>query len=287
LTPIDFSKKRGGMKRLYSLTIALFSSSFTALTVMAGPESLPSGKEMKSVVPVPDCDYTWRGFYVGLNLGYGLGNADTQFDPLPDPATFVFLEPQSHDADPGGVVGGGQVGFNWQIKRWLVIGAEADFQGSGMDGSKTISPVNSITGAPTPGLDGFLFTRERTDWFGTVRGRIGFTPWCRLLIYGTGGLAFGNVHYSGESFFSAGGAFITHPASFDRTSVGWTAGGGLEYALTHHWSLKCEYLYYDLGDQSATGPELTNGITPNPFYAVRYNWETTANIVRAGVNFKF
>lgn len=256
----------------------------------AGPEALPSGKEMKEVAPAPapTCGYTWTGFYIGLNVGYGWGNADTRFDPLPDPATFFLLEPQTHDADPDGVIGGGQIGFNWQWNKWFVVGAEADFQGSGMDGSKTVSPLFDINGGMPPDQIGSsLFTRERTDWFGTVRGRIGFSPWCRLLIYGTGGLAYGNVHYAADTFYSfSDDVVLTHPVSFDRTSVGWTAGGGLEYALTHHWSVKVEYLYYDLGHHSATGLEFANG-APAPPFAVHYNWETTANIVRGGLNFKF
>jgi outer membrane immunogenic protein len=258
---------------------------------LAGPESLPtSGKEMKEVAPapVPSCDFSWTGFYIGLNVGYGWGNADTSFDPLPDPATFFLLQPQTQDAEPDGVIGGGQIGFNWQWKRWLVLGAEADFQGSDMDGTRTVGPLFDILGGmPVDAVDSFLFTRERTDWFGTVRGRIGVTPWCRLLVYATGGLAFGNVHYAADTFYTFNTpTVLTHAVSFDRTSAGWTVGGGLEYALTHHWSIKAEYLYYDLGDHSATGLEIANG-APSPPFAVHYNWETTANIVRGGLNFKF
>lgn len=271
------------MKQLITLTIRLFASCVLAITSFAGPESLPSGKEMKQVVPLaPACDFSWTGFYVGVNVGYGWGNADTRFDPEPDAATFEFLLPQKHDAEPDGVIGGGQVGFNYQW-RWLVFGAEADFQGSDMEGRKTVSPVTEFS---TFVPDSSLFTREETDWFGTLRARIGFRPFCRLLVYGTGGLAYGNVHYEADAFFSNRFGVFTHPVSFDETNVGWTAGGGLEYALTHHWTIKFEYLYYDLGDQSATGIEFVNGAASPPF-AVHYNWESTANTVRGGLNFKF
>ena len=285
LTQSEFFTKEEAMKQLNLLIAALFTSCLLALTAVAGPEALPSGKEMKEVAPAPPpgCDYSWTGFYIGLNVGYGWGNADTRFDPLPDPVTFFDLEPQTHDAEPDGVIGGGQIGYNYQWN-WLVVGAEADFQGSDMEGSKTTGPFDNIAGVPQ--TDSFLFTRERTDWFGTVRGRIGFTPWCRLLVYGTGGLAYGDVHYAADSVYFPGGATFTHPASFDRTNVGWTAGGGLEYALTRHWSIKAEYLYYDLGDHGATGVEFQNGVAA-PAFAVHYNWETTANIVRGGLNFKF
>lgn len=272
----------------FPLTLALLIVG-GAIT-LAGPEALPSGKEMKEVAPAPapSCDYTWTGFYVGLNVGYGWGNAETRFDPLPDAATFFLLVPQTHDADPDGVIGGGQVGFNWQWNKWLVFGAEADFQGSDMDGTKTAGPLFDILGGmPPDAVSSFLSTQEGTDWFGTVRGRIGFTPLCRLLIYATGGLAYGNVHYAADTFYVFNTpTILTHAVSFDRTSAGWTVGGGLEYALSHHWSLKAEYLYYDLGDHSATGLEIANGV-PSPPFAVHYNWDTTGNIVRGGLNFKF
>src|SRR4051794_13678074 len=193
------------MKQPTLLTGALFTSCILAATAVAGPEALSSGKEMKEVVPAPvvTCDYSWTGFYVGFNVGYGWGNAETSFDPLPDPAAFFVLQPQAHDAEPDGIIGGGQVGFNWQWNKWVVFGAEADFQGSDMNGSKTVSPLFDINGGMPPDqLDSFLVTQERIDWFGTVRGRIGFTPWCRLLIYGTGGLAYGDVHYAANTFYT-------------------------------------------------------------------------------------
>jgi outer membrane immunogenic protein len=271
----------------FALTLAfLFVGSALAF---AGPEGLPSGKEMKEVAmaPAPGCDYRWTGFYIGLNAGYGWGDADTRFDPLPSPGAFNLAPATLHNVDPSGLIGGGQVGFNWQMNNWFLVGAEADFQGSDMEGSETQSPLLNLAGTPANGNpNSFRFSRERTDWFGTVRGRIGFTPWCRLLIYGTGGLAYGNIHYAADTNLDPGVRSLVAPASFDRTSVGWTAGGGLEYALTHHWSVKVEYLYYDFGDQGATGPLFQNGVAFPPF-AVHYNWQTTANIVRGGINFKF
>src|ERR1700692_2092719 len=104
------------MRLRFCLTIAGCASLALALTTLAGPETLPGGKEMKEVAPAPApaCDYTWTGFYIGLNVGYGWGNADTSFEPLPDAATFILLEPQRHDAEPDGVIGGGQIGFNYQ-----------------------------------------------------------------------------------------------------------------------------------------------------------------------------
>src|SRR3984893_11620589 len=134
------------MKQLIRLTILFCACAALALTAVAGPESLPSGKEMKQVAPAPppECDFTWTGFYAGFNGGYGWGNGDTHFHPLPDPATFLDLEPPSLSPDPSGFIGGGQIGFNWQWNKWLVLGVETDFQGSDMEGSDTRFHFNDI-----------------------------------------------------------------------------------------------------------------------------------------------
>jgi len=273
------------MKQLIRLTILFCACAALALTAVAGPEPLSSGKEMKQVAPAPpECDYTWTGFYIGGNAGYGWGNGDTRFHPLPDAATFGSLAPQTLDPDPSGFIGGGQIGYNWQWNKWLVLGAEADFQGTDIEGDETRSPIIGFTGTSF-GPDSFLFAHERMQWFGTVRGRIGFVPMCRLLIYGTGGFAYGNVDYSAQTFYANRDEF---PAKFSETNTGWTAGGGIEYAIGHHWTVRAEYLYYDLGDQGRTAAFLNSGVPVTPtIFAVHYNWETQGNIVRGGLNYKF
>ena len=164
-----------------------------------------SGKESKAVAPAPapECDFNWTGFYIGGNAGYALGNADTDLDPLPDAATFFGLEPTTLHPDPPGFIGGGQIGYNWQWNKWLVLGGEADFQGTDIEGHDRLFNFRDITGT-TNGPDSFIFAHERMQWFGTARGRIGFAPFCRLLIYGTGGLAYGNIDYSANTSFENG-----------------------------------------------------------------------------------
>src|SRR5437762_11773149 len=123
------------MKQLIRLTTLFCACAALALTVVAGPEPLSSGKEMKQVAPAPpECDYTWTGFYFGGNGGYGWGNGDTQFHPLPDAATFFGLAPQSRHWDPSGFIGGGQIGYNWPWNKLLVLGVESDLQGSDIEG---------------------------------------------------------------------------------------------------------------------------------------------------------
>ena len=273
------------MKSLTRLVIGFSACIALVLTAVAGPDALPQrdskDKEVMAA-PAPSCDYSWTGFYIGINGGYGWGSADTDFVPLPDATSFFALEPTTLNPDPAGFIGGGQLGYNFQWN-WLVLGAETDFQGSDMEGSETSSPIINIVG--TGGRpNSFLAAHERTQWFGTARARIGFAPFCRTMVYATGGLAYGNVDYSANTNFGNG---ITYPVAFSQTKAGWTVGGGLEYALSHHWSLKAEYLYYDLGDESRTQDQLRSGVPVGSGFQVRYNFETTAHIVRGGLNFRF
>lgn len=227
--------------------------------------------------------FSWTGFYAGGNVGYGWGDADTSFTPLPSAAAFVNLAPTTLSPDPGGIIGGLQIGYNWQINQF-VLGAEADFQATGIDGNATQIPIiqNNGTAFATAGQ---LNASERISWLGTVRGRIGWAFAPTWLAYATGGLAYGEVHYSANTDFISGGcaACVQYPASIDKTKVGWTVGGGLEWAFANMWSAKVEYLYVDLGDESTTA----NPSPANPPFQVSYNWKTQINIVRVGLNYHF
>lgn len=277
------------MKQLVHLMGVIFAGAALATTALAGTE-MYSGKESKAVAPAPvsECDFSWTGFYFGGNAGYGWGNADTDVQPFStNPATpFTAAVPISLSPDPSGFIGGGQVGFNWQANKWFVLGIESDFQGSDIEGHDRSAPIVDSAGAVVfP--DSFEEAHERMQWFGTTRGRIGIAPWCRLLIYGTGGAAYGNVDYSANLNFGATLPHTTYPVDFTETKFGWTAGGGLEYAIGHHWSVKAEYLHYDLGDAHRTQNQLFNGVPQGPPFFVHYNFETSGNIVRGGFNFKF
>ena len=218
---------------------------------------------------------TWQGFYIGGNVGYGWGNSGTDFTGLP--STVIFnVAPTSLDTKPKGVIGGAQIGYNWQMGS-LVTGLEADIQGSDMKGSATRSPVSLIDTGPLTGSS--QSADQRLSWFGTVRGRLGITVTPTVLLYATGGLAYGEVKGSANTFFDETASW---PASIRETKVGWTAGAGAEWMFAHQWSAKVEYLYLDLGNVSA--------ISNNPLTAgaqVNYTWKNQDHIVRAGVNYHF
>jgi outer membrane immunogenic protein len=219
----------------------------------------------------------WSGLYIGGNLGYGWGDGNTDFSFLPTPEQFRFSN-ASLRARSTGVIGGAQAGYNGQIGS-LVTGLEADIQGSGIKGSVSAAPT--ILGTSLPTTDGTLISSEpKLSWFGTVRGRLGVTVTPELLLYGTGGLAYGHVDASAN--YLEGGDPLAAPASVSKTKVGWTAGAGAEWMFAHNWSAKLEYLYLDLGTESAIGD-----FTPVEVAKVGYTWHTRENITRVGVNYHF
>lgn len=229
--------------------------------------------------------FNWSGFYAGGNIGYGWGTAESNitltvptFPVGPVPATI----PDS--VDPQGLIGGVQIGSNWQFSAPWVVGLEADWQGSGQKaaGSLPPQPSTSLLGVGTIQTN----YNANIEWFGTVRGRIGYAL-DRVLIYATGGLAYGEVKIVGNATDS--GTVLRFPysetASFSGSTVnaGWTLGGGIEGVLVGNWTWKAEYLYLDLGslDTSATATGI-NGAEP-----VSTHTHFTDNVVRAGLNYHF
>ena len=242
--------------------------------------------------------YDWTGFYIGGNVGYSWGRArtDGSLAGTQNVSTFVAFNgvlassvttplgtlPLWGRSNVNGVIGGGQAGYNWQRGTWL-FGVEGDLQGSGERGS---SDVCFAVGCP-PGST-FLTANYKLDWFGTARGRVGFLPTDRVLLYATGGLAYGEV--------SATAPLI--PLSWGSTRAGWTVGAGAEAAIDQHWSVKLEYLYMDLGNFGSGTTTATNVVTQLGV-PVRRNTVTTTtftsafssrftdNIVRVGLNYRF
>jgi outer membrane immunogenic protein len=247
---------------------------------------LPARTPVYKAPPAPV--WVWTGFYVGGNVGYGWGNGDTFFNPLPTAAGFVDLAPTTLSPNPKGFLGGAQAGYNWQTGS-LVLGVEADIQGANINGSAFQSPIIQNNGTPRAGSS--LSASEKLNWLGTLRGRLGFTPSNPLLLYVTGGLAYGGVGYTANSDFVPPGTQM-YPAAFSDTRVGWVVGGGLEWAFSPNWSAKIEGLWYDLGRPSdiANGvPGLPAGTCGNApaFCQVGNSWKTQGAIARVGVNYRF
>jgi outer membrane immunogenic protein len=231
--------------------------------------------------PPPACDFSWTGFYAGLHLGGAwTGNDPVRFPVASDGFEYA-ISPDSRNVDLKGVAGGGGLGFNYQFYTHWLIGAETDFDGA--DLKQRTSGLVMLPGAPGPvGAASYpLSTDTKVDWFGTVRGRVGFVPFCRLLLYGTGGFAYADYEFSSVADFSSTrGPLDTLSRSDVRT--GWTAGGGAEIAMTKHLTFKLEYLYLDVGEFHGTASS-SNGVTG----FVPYSLDTKLHTVRAGLNWKF
>ena len=185
-----------------------------AAVLMAGAASaadLPRGPA-PYYSPSPAAGYNWAGAYAGLNLGYEWGKVSNSA------------------GNPSGIMGGGQVGYNWQNGQF-VFGGETDLQISSAD-------------------DTFAPWKFSNPWFGTLRGRIGYAM-NNILVYGTGGLAYADLNGELNSLTET------------KTELGWTLGLGLEVGLTPNWSAKVEYLYMDLGNRAFSVTGTDNGLSAN------------------------
>lgn len=260
-------------------------SALIAGPAMAADLRMPVKAPQAPIEPI--C--VWCGWYVGLNVG-GAWDADTTTTFAGSPATAAFFAanefPTALNPKPDGILGGGQIGYNWMAGSSFLVGLEADFQGSGYKGNA------SFTSAPTGGFAPFTTSVEQhSDWFGTVRARAGFVATPNLLIYGTGGLAYGQTEVN-MATVGTGFTLATCPLNFTcasgsstSTRVGWTAGAGVEWMIMPHLSLKAEYLYMDLGHQSVTA--VSTATAP----ACACTFTATApfreNIARVGLNYHF
>jgi outer membrane immunogenic protein len=223
--------------------------------------------------------YDWSGIYIGVNGGYGGGDFEHPFsvDAEVDEGVFTEILNGSLDVTASGFLGGGQIGYNWQSGQF-VFGAEADIQASNIKGEVSgdisVDEASPILG----GLDGNAEAGTELEYFGTVRARLGYVPVERLLVYGTGGFAYGRT----ESYLRAGadgGPDLVDVSTRDNRT-GWTVGGGAEYAFTDNWSLKTEYLYTDLGTEELFSESIDT-------IAASLDSDVKFHTVRAGLNWKF
>lgn len=274
-------------KALVALLAATATCAF-ASSVMAA--DLPVAPSPVEPVFVPAPAWSWDGCYVGLNAGYGWGDARLRDNTLTTtPADTFFGGPATTffaniDSDVDGFVGGGQIGCNVQ-SGLFVFGVEGDLQYSGMKGSGSVRPV--FPAALDPAANYSARADTELDWVGTVRGRIGYA-FDRLMVYATGGVAFGRVD-TDLTFFDN---FFT-PADISgargrNTHVGYTIGGGVEGMITENLSAKVEYLYVDLGREtfnfSYSGAS-TAGF--NAAATATSEVKLDAHLLRAGLNYRF
>jgi outer membrane immunogenic protein len=257
--------------------IALLSA--TAMSVVGANAADLSVMTPIYKAPPPVAPYNWTGFYVGGNVGYGWGATTgdlSSFDPAFNAAVAAGGTPGSLGTKASGALGGVQFGYNWQVGAML-LGAEADIQASGVDNTSTVNFAGGGGILPSTSTG-----QENLKWFGTVRLRGGVLVTPRVLLYATGGFAYGGVSNSATNVFTpaAAGNFS---GSNSETRSGWTAGGGAEWAFADGWSVRGEYLYVDLGSTNVRMLDPVN--FPGTF--ADYTFKHRYNIARVGLNYKF
>lgn len=215
----------------------------------------------KSAPAAPPPAFTWTGWHIGVNGGWGGGTVESQ-------ANIQFLGfgavNVQRSFSTSGFVVGGQHGYMWQLPNNVVVGYESDYQYADVSGRDTA----------------FGTSGQRLEWFGTERLRFGYA-FGRFLPYFTGGLVYGRISANGAGL--AGGFWF--PVSGSSTHAGWTVGAGLEYALWGNLSVKAEYLYAEM--QGAYGSTL--GVPLAGGFPAVMTYRTPAfgtHIARAGLNYK-
>jgi outer membrane immunogenic protein len=266
----------------FIISVAAFSAILGIGTASAADLPMESYSKAPAI-------YNWTGFYVGGNFGYSWGRADSAITSTPAGTT------NTSSLDLNGAVGGGQIGFNWQTNA-IVWGLETDFQGTDQKNSlfnidRNFADVNAATGTAVPGQAIVSNFDQRLKWFGTFRGRIGFLPDPRWMVYATGGFAYGRVESSVTSIDPDGDAV---GARWAEDRMGFVVGAGVESVLYDNWTWKLEYLHVDLGrGGSATNSPLA-GLAGSPNIPagtivgnLAMNTRLTDEIVRVGVNYRF
>jgi outer membrane immunogenic protein len=254
------------ISRLILGTVGLAAMSTVALAA-----DLPSRRAPPVYIPPPIPVFSWTGFYIGGQIGYGFGNDNAVLDA----SGILRTQPNvfGYGTKPNGIIGGAHVGYNFALPaagfgNSLIVGVEGDVDGSDYR-------ATSDLGAAIGGASGVLFNRTRNEINGSIRGRLGFAV-DRALFYATGGAAFGDFK---SSYFSPLANALL-PQDFSHTRVGYTVGGGIEYAVTTQWSLRAEYRYTDFGTYTDV---LNNG--GGTSFPVRHR--ETQNKVQVGFSYKF
>jgi outer membrane immunogenic protein len=232
---------------------ATSTATLTALALFAGSASAADlAMPMKAPPPLPV--FSWTGFYIGADVGYAWGK-DTTTEYLTATNTFTGFNPSYKiNSAVGGLYGG----YNYQIGS-AVLGIESDIEAANIRGGFN-DP--SVGGAGTTLL----------DWQGSLRGRLGFAA-DKVMFYGTGGLAFADISHTYTNLVTG----VAETTSGLR--AGWTAGAGVEIALTPNLLARVEYRYTDYG------PYRYDSVTSFPGFTGQQ--EPRFNAIRVGAAYKF
>jgi outer membrane immunogenic protein len=274
----------------------------TAIVALIGTPALAADMPVKAPPPPPPAPvfYSWTGFYVGGNFGGGWEHSDWTGSTIVTPLGLTGTQIFAFSQNASGVLGGGQVGLNYQLPSNFVVSIEADIDGSGIRGSTGFCSTNVSPVLPAGLFGNCVSTSSRLNAFGTARGRLGYA-FNNLLLYGTGGFAWGES--STSSFLTCNGEpgpspkcsgpgggvpFTGGATSGSATFAGWAAGAGAEWRFRPNWSLRLEYVHLQFNgirqSFSTSGTFLAPIVGP---FGATSNTRTNAgvDIVRVGLNY--
>jgi outer membrane immunogenic protein len=267
------------MMRTLFTSIAILGMSGLGMAGAALAADLPS----RNFAPAPMSSFaapsfTWTGIYGGVNAGYAWAGERGNSFSIPagtfstDPTVSGTVTYDSR-SNRGGFTGGGQLGYNHQIDQF-VVGVEMDIQHVGLrrsNASPLVSPGFPASYTPPPISGG-------VDWYGTLRGRAGYA-FDRTLVYGTGGLAYGNANDNRVFPFS----------KRNDTRIGWAAGAGVDHAIADNVILGLEGMYVDLqrSGRTGNGGSYVAGGTTVPVTVNRKDNSNQFGVLRARMNYKF
>jgi outer membrane immunogenic protein len=260
------------MKQVVATGLALI-----ALSAAARSADMPFG-DLPMVAPA----YGWTGCYIGGNMGMAWKQGNNTSVSVVDggsgagTAASAGAIPTSFNSGGASLIGGGQLGCNYQMSKW-VFGVETDLSGTKLNIGEVIRtnvpPFFPLTSSASQDL----------GWIGTTRARLGMA-WGNILVYATGGAAYANVSYAYSLNNTTGGGVATVGAADTAMPFGWTVGSGIEVGLGA-WSLRGEYLYYDLGNHTLNAVCVTcTGLSPTVFSA---HYHDGGSIGRIGLNYRF
>ena len=273
----------------------LIAALFASATVPAIAADIPV-RAPAPMAPVMAPISYWDGFYLGINGGYSWGKAGRELSFF-NPLTGIQIVPPlgtgaTSDSNLNGGLFGGQIGYNWQSGAW-VFGLETDAQWTNQKGSANFlcgvagvaggACLPGVTAVPAGVLGTTAAVDQKLEWFGTLRGRLGILASPAVLLYATGGAAYGSLKTDLTlTSITPLGLPVSVTRSGSNSKFGWTLGGGIEAMFGSNWSGKLEYLYMDLGTVELTG------VTGVGFpIGVNLSTRVTDNIFRAGINYHF
>ncbi len=264
------------------VTVKIIIRLLSVAVLSTGLNSVVRAADMPiRALPPPVPVFSWTGFYLGAHVGYDWQDSSAAWNPLPSPAAFG-VNAQTGSTNGSSMLGGIHGGFNYEFWGAWVAGVEGDF-------SWTKAGTNSTQAWVTPAgvlVGGGAATAMNTTLndLSSVRGRLGYALWPSVLLYGTGGAAWGRITYSGNAFNPANGYLSS--SAFTNTASGWVAGGGIEWMFWHNWTVRWEYLHYDLSaSQAVTAAGRPAGFAAFPS---GFSWSgMTVDEVRAGLTYKF